>query len=108
MPASQEPPGKTLRLWKRIFTKRNFNLLRPKPTRKRSSKLDGYKDLIDEWLEVDKNDSPGSAPYCVKGLLPFKEEDREFSRYYRLVAKYGAEKKKRTLYRQEKKFLYGP
>ena len=95
--------GHDVKTVKKYIQQEDFNLI-PQPVKKRRSKLDGYKGVIDSWLEEDKKIHRKQRHTALKVFTRLKEEKQGFNCSYRLVAAYVAEKK-RTLYNQENQFF---
>ena len=95
--------GHDVKTVKKYVHQKDFNLPPPKPVKKRGSKLDGYKDLIDEWLEEDKKVRRKQRHTALRVFNRLQDETKGFNCSYRLVATYVAEKK-RTLYSQDSQF----
>lgn len=89
---------------KKYIHMEDFNQSLPEPPERRGSKLDKYKEVIDRWLEADKQERKRqrhTAKRIYDRLKGAYGDDFDCS--YRLVAAYVAEKKK-TLYSEQDQF----
>ena len=84
--------------WKTVSNyvdKDNFNNPNPMPAQTRlCPKLDHYKQVIDRWLEKDKNALRKQRHTSKRFCRRLRKEVEGFNCSYRLLAQYVAEKKK--------------
>jgi len=78
---------------KKYIQMEDFNVPTPEP-KQRVSKLDKYKQDIDNWLEKDKQERKKQRHTAKRVFERLRDEYPDFDCSYRLVAAYVAEKKK--------------
>ena len=91
---------------KKYVSKDNFNPPPPMPKPVRNSKLDPFKEEIDQWLEDDKNNRKKQRHTAQRVFDRLSEiYGHAFDCSYRLVADYVA-MKKRELYSGDRQFYF--